>query len=75
MMRNLRLCMSERGLNNITIKDKYPLFPINELLEQLQGLNYYSKIGFETKVLRVRIWREGIPKITFNLRSEYYKLW
>lgn len=33
-----------RQLNKLTIKNKYPLFEIDELFDQLQGASYFSKI-------------------------------
>ncbi|KAF8101307.1 hypothetical protein N665_0207s0003 [Sinapis alba] len=40
----MRLCIDYRGINNITIKDKYPLPRIDELLDQLKRANWFSKI-------------------------------
>ena len=43
----LIMCMDYRQLNKVTIKNKYP-FPISEnLFNQLQGLNFYSKIDLQ----------------------------
>ena len=41
---SLRLCIDYRGINNITIKDKYPLPRIEELLDQLRGASWFLKI-------------------------------
>ena len=40
----LRMCMDYRSLNKITIKRKYPLPLIPDLLDQLQGAQYFSRI-------------------------------
>ena len=41
---SLRLCVDYRQLNKITEKNKYPLLRIDDLIDQLQGAEYFSKI-------------------------------
>ena len=41
---NLRLCIDYRGLNAVTIKNKYPLPHIDELFDQLQGVVAFFKL-------------------------------
>ena len=40
----LRLCIDYRQLNKVTIKNKYSLLRIDDLFDQLQGEEYFSKI-------------------------------
>ena len=41
---SLRMVVNYLGLNEVTIKNKYPLLMINDLFDQLQGAEVFSKI-------------------------------
>ena len=41
---SMRMCVDYRSLNQITIKNKYPMPRIDELFDQLKGAKYFSKI-------------------------------
>jgi hypothetical protein len=40
---SMRLCIDYRELNKVTIKNKYPLPRIDDLFDQLQGSQVFSK--------------------------------
>jgi len=43
-----RLCVDYRQLNKITIKNKYPLLRIDDLMDQLHGSFVFSKIDLRS---------------------------
>jgi hypothetical protein len=43
-----RLVMDYRSLNEVTIKNKYPLPRINDLFDQLEGASVFSKIDLRS---------------------------
>ena len=59
----LRFCVDYRGLNAVTIKNRYPLPLINETLNQLSKARMFSKLDIISAFNRLRI-REGDEKLT-----------
>ena len=55
---SLRLCVDYRRLNNITIKNVYPLPLIHELLDRVSGSSIFSKLDLTNAYWHIRI-REG----------------
>lgn len=45
---SMRLCVDYRQLNKVTIKNKYPLFMIDHLMDQLVGTFVYSRIDLRS---------------------------
>ena len=43
--KSIRMVVDYRALNEVTIKNKYPLPMINDLFDQLQGVKVFSKIN------------------------------
>jgi len=43
-----RLCVDYKKLNKMTIKNKYPLLIIDDLMDQLHGSSVFSKIDLQS---------------------------
>lgn len=70
---SLRLCIDYRGLNAVTIKNKYPLPHIDELFDQLQGAVVFSKLDLRQGYYQLRIRKEDVPKTAFNTRYGHFE--
>ena len=56
----LRLYIDYRQLNTVTMKNKYPLPRIDDLFDQMSGVNVFSKIDLRSGYHMVRIKDEDI---------------
>jgi hypothetical protein len=50
-----RLCMDYRALNEVTVKNKYPLPGIDDLFDQLRGVCMFSKINLRSGYHQLKI--------------------
>jgi hypothetical protein len=67
------MCVDYRQLNEVTIKNKYPLPRIDDLFDQLNGARVFSKINLRTGYHRLKIRKEDIPKTAFTTRYGLYE--
>ena len=70
---SLRLCVDYRGLNNVTIKNRYPLPLINELIDRLHKAKYFTKIDLRGAYNLVRIASGEEWKTAFRTRYGHYE--
>ena len=62
------MCVDYRALNKITVKNRYPLPKIEELLDRLCGAKYFTKIDLHSGYHQIRVRDEDIPKTAFVTR-------
>ncbi|KAF7134041.1 hypothetical protein CNMCM5793_005621 [Aspergillus hiratsukae] len=70
----LRLCVDYRGLNEITVKNRYPLPLMSELMDRLSGAKIYTQLDLRDAYHRIRIqkgdeWKTAFPNAPATFQS------
>jgi hypothetical protein len=68
-----RLCVDYRALNEVTVKNKYPLPRIDDLFDQLCGACVFSKIDLRSGYHQLKMWECDISRTAFALRYGLYE--
>jgi hypothetical protein len=68
-----RMCIDYRALNEVTIKNKYPLPRIEDMFDQLRGAGVFSKIDLRSGYHQLRIRPLDIRKTTFITKYGLYE--
>jgi hypothetical protein len=67
------MCIDYRTLNSMTIKNKYPLPRIEDLLDRLRKAQFFSKIELRSGYHQMKIREQDIPKTAFTTRYGLYE--
>jgi hypothetical protein len=68
-----RMCVDYWSLNEVTIKNKYPLLRIEDLFDQMKGASIFSKIDLRSGYHQLKIRESDIPKTAFHTRYGLYE--
>jgi hypothetical protein len=67
------MCVDYRSLNEVTIKNKYPLLRIEDLFDQMKGASVFWKIDLRSGYHQLKIRVLDIPKTAFRTQYGLYE--
>nr|GEX56526.1 hypothetical protein [Tanacetum cinerariifolium] len=70
---SFRMYIDYRELNKLTVKNRYRLPRIDDLFDQLQGSQFFSKIDLRSGYHQLRVHEDDISKTTFRTRYGHFE--
>jgi hypothetical protein len=67
------MCVDYRSLNDVTVKNKYPLPRIEDLFDRMRDARVFSKIDLRSGYHQMKIRPSDFPKMDFSTRYGLYE--